>query len=197
MSAAMPFLYIARHGQTEWSLNGRHTGRTDIPLTAAGEGEARRLQGRLNGLSVAHVFVSPLQRARRTCELAGFANNAIVLDDLYEWNYGDYEGLRTSEILAARPGWELFRDGCPGGESPSDIAARADRLVKRVRDSNDSTIVFSSGHISRAVAVRWLGLPIGAGTKFQLSTASVSVMGYGHDLSEAAVHLWNDTSHLA
>ncbi len=168
----LPTLYIARHGETAWSLSGQHTGLTDLPLTERGQSNARRLGNPLRGRSFAHVFTSPLQRARRTCELAGFCAEAEVDRDLLEWNYGDYEGLRTAEIHAKRPGWELFRDGCPGGESADDVGARADRVVDRVRAVRQDVLIFSSGHFLRVLVARWLGLEPQAGRYFLLSTAS-------------------------
>jgi len=195
-----PIVALARHGETEWSLSGQHTGLTDLPLTANGEDQARRLGERLKGMKFARVLTSPLQRATRTCELAGFGPGAVVAaltdPDLVEWNYGDYEGIRTAEILRTRPGWQLFRDGCPGGESPAQIGARADRVITRLRASAADALIFSSGHISRILAARWLGLPPSAGTYFILGTASLSLLGYEHDLTEPAIRLWNDMPHL-
>jgi broad specificity phosphatase PhoE len=187
-----PCVTLVRHGETEWSASGRHTGRTDIPLTAEGERKARGLKERLKGLSFDRVFTSPLQRAARTCELAGLGAAAKVDPDLLEWDYGDYEGRKTAEILAGRPGWRLFRDGCPHGEQPADVAARADRVIARLRATDDRAIVFSSGHILRVLAARWLGLGPSEGRLFMLSTASMSVLGYEHDKSEPAVQLWNE-----
>src|SRR5438477_5857102 len=172
MSEILPVLYLARHGETAWSLTGQHTGLTDLPLTERGERNARQLGQRLSGLAFAKVFTSPLQRALRTCELAGFAAIAEVDRDLLEWNYGDYEGRRTAEILVERPDWQLFRDGCPGGESPSQVGARADRLVHRMRAIEGDVLLFSSGHFLRMLAVRWLGLEPAAGGFLLLSTAS-------------------------
>ncbi len=200
-----PVVALARHGETEWSLSGQHTGLTDLPLTANGEDQARRLGGRLRGMAFARVLTSPLRRAARTCELAGFGRGEMVRGaavptetdpDLVEWDYGDYEGVRTAEILRTRPGWQLFRDGCPGGESPGEAGARADRVIARVRAAEGDTLLFSSGHFSRVLAARWLGLPPGAGAYFILNTASLSLLGYEHDLTEPAIRLWNDTRHL-
>ena len=196
MDEMLPTLYIARHGETAWSLSGQHTGLTDLPLTERGQSNARRLGNQLRGRSFAHVFTSPLQRARRTCELAGFGAEAEVDRDLLEWNYGDYEGLRTAEIHAKRPGWELFRDGCPGGESAGDVGARADRMVDRVRAVQQDVLSFSSGHFLRVLAARWLGLEPEAGRYFLLSTASLSALSYEHDLSQPVIQLWNDLHHL-
>jgi broad specificity phosphatase PhoE len=196
MSDVLPIIYLARHGETAWSLSGQHTGLTDLPLTARGEENARRLGKRLSGLNFSKVFTSPLQRARRTCELAGFGNVAEVDKNLVEWNYGDYEGRRTPEIHAERPDWQLFRDGCPGGESPAQIGARADGVVSRVRAIKDNVLLFSSGHFLRVFASRWLGLEPVTGKFLVLSTASLSMLGYENNLSQPAIRLWNDTSHL-
>jgi broad specificity phosphatase PhoE len=197
MSAALPVIYLARHGETAWSLSGQHTGRTDLPLTDRGEQHARALGTRLHGLSFAAVLTSPSQRAIRTCALAGFGASAAVEPDLAEWDYGRYEGRRTADILAETPGWQLFRDGCPEGESPSEIGARADRVVARLRSVGADVLIFSSGHILRVLAARWLGLDAAGGRFCMLSTASVSMIGYEHNLSEPAIQLWNDTRHIA
>jgi broad specificity phosphatase PhoE len=197
MSESLPVVYLARHGETAWSLSGQHTGLTDLPLTGRGERNARRLAVRLQGLSFKKVFTSPLQRARRTCELAGFGDRAEVDRDLLEWNYGEYEGLRTQEIHAKRPDWQLFRDGCPGGESPEQVGERADRVVKRVREIRGNVLIFSSGHILRVLSARWLVLEPAGGKYFLLSTASLSALGYEHNLSQPAIQLWNDTNHVS
>ena len=157
MTPTLPEVYLARHGETIWSLAGRHTGLTDLPLTERGEANARALGRRLAGLSFDRVFVSPLLRARRTCELAGFAG-AEVDPDLVEWNYGQYEGKTSAEIEKSRPDWKLFRDGCPGGESPGDVAERADRAIGRLRSIGGTTLVFSSAHFLRVFAARWLAI---------------------------------------
>jgi len=196
MSELLPVLYLARHGETAWSLAGRHTGLTDLPLTERGEGNARRLGERLAGLAFAKVFTSPLQRAARTCDLAGFGAAVEVDRELVEWDYGEYEGLRTAEIRARRPDWQLFRDGCPGGESPDHVGARADRVVSRVRAVIGGVLVFSSGHFLRVLAARWLGLEPAAGRFFSLNTASVSVLGYESNLSQPVIRLWNDSRHV-
>jgi broad specificity phosphatase PhoE len=196
MNDTLPIVCLVRHGETAWSLSGQHTGLTDLPLTERGEQNARLLAPRLREFKFAKVFASPLQRAARTCELAGFGGQAETDRDLVEWNYGDYEGLRTAEIHARRPDWQLFRDGCPGGESLDQISARADRVVKRLRDVNGNVLVFSSGHFLRVLAARWLGLEVSGGRFFVLSTASLSVLGYENNLSQPAIKLWNDTSHL-
>jgi probable phosphoglycerate mutase len=190
-------VYLARHGETAWSLSGQHTGLTDLPLTERGECNARRLGERLKGLEFARVFTSPLQRAKRTCELAGFGERAEVDQDLVEWNYGEYEGLRTADIRAKRPDWELFRDGFPGGETFEEIGARADRVVNRVRSVDGKVLLFSSGHFLRVLAARWLGLEPQGARYFLLGTASLSELTYEHNPSEPVIGLWNDTRHLS
>jgi len=193
----LPVIYIARHGETAWTITGQHTGLTDLPLTAQGESNARGLGERLKGVEFAKVFTSPLQRARRTCELAGFGASAEVDNDLVEWNYGEDEGLRSGEIRAKRPGWDLFRDGAPGGESPAQVATRADNVWKRVRTINGNVLIFSSGHFIRVLVARWIGLePSVHSNSFLLSTASLSAVGYDQDLSRPVVRLWNDTHHV-
>jgi probable phosphoglycerate mutase len=190
-------VYVARHGETVWSLSGQYTGATDLPLTERGERNARQLGERLKELTFARVFTSPLQRARRTCELAGFGAVADVDRDLVEWDYGQYEGRRTAEILAERPDWLLFRDGCPGGESPAQVAARADRVVGRVRAVQGDVLLFSSGHFIRVLATRWLGLePTTNSRYFMLSTASLSALGYEGSTARPAIRLWNETRHV-
>jgi len=196
MSELLSVVYLARHGETAWSLSGQHTGRTDLPLTERGERNARALGERLRGLNFAKVFTSPLKRAVRTCELAGFGAVAEIDPDLVEWDYGQYEGRRTAEIHAERPDWQLFRDGCPGGESPDQIGARADRVVGRVRAVKGNVLVFSSGHFLRVLAARWLGLDAAGGRYLLLSTASLSALGYEHHQAEPAIRLWNETRHV-
>ncbi len=198
MTDMLPVVYLARHGETAWTLSGQHTGLIDLPLTPNGENNARRLGERLKGMSFAKVFTSPLQRASRTCELAGFGAVAQTDPDLVEWNYGQYEGLRLAEILANRPDWQIFRDGCPGGESPAQVGERADRVVQRVRAVSGNILLFSSGHFLRVLASRWLALaPANAGRYLLLRTASLSALGYEHDLSHPAIWLWNDDHHVA
>ena len=198
MNQLLPIVFLARHGETTWTLSGQYTGLTDLPLTERGEGNARRLEERLRGLSFTKVFTSPLQRARRTCELAGFGAVAEIDPDLAEWNYGDYEGRRTAEIRAKRPDWELFRDGCPGGESPAQVTARADRVVSRIRAVPGNVLLFSSGHFIRVLATRWIGLEVMAyARRFLLSTASLSAVGYDKELSRPVIRLWNDTHHVS
>ena len=197
MSEILPVIYLARHGETVWSLSGQHTGLTDLPLTERGERTARRLGERLKGLRLARVLTSPLQRARRTCELADFGAVAEVDRDLVEWDYGQYEGRRTAEILAERPDWQLFRDGCPGGESPAQVATRADRIVDRVRSVQGDVLLFSSGHFIRVLTARWLGLePTINCQYFMLSTASLSALGYEGSLIRPVIRLWNETRHV-
>ena len=196
MSAVLPIVYLARHGETAWTLSGQHTGLTDLPLTERGEGNARRLAERLRGVTFATVLTSPLQRTTRTCELAGFGAVAEIDRDLLEWNYGAYEGRRTADIHRERPEWQLFRDGCPGGESPHEVSARADRVVKRVRAVEGDVLLFSSGHFLRVLAARWLGLEAAMGRYFLLSTASLSALGYEHNLSQPVIRLWDDTRHV-
>jgi len=195
MSGKLPKAYVARHGETAWSLTGQHTGLSDIPLTPHGELNARRLGERLAGVTFACVFTSPLQRARRTCELAGFGDVAIVDPDLVEWDYGQYEGKTTADIHRERPDWDLFRDGCPGGESLAAIGARADRVIARIRAINGDTLLFASGHILRVLAARWCRLEVAGGRYFQLSTASVSCLSYEHGLDSPTIQLWNDARH--
>jgi probable phosphoglycerate mutase len=197
MSEVLPVLYLARHGETAWSLSGQHTGLTDLPLTPNGERNARRLADRLKGITFAKVFTSPLQRAARTCQLAGFGTLAEADPDLVEWNYGQYEGLRSAEILAQRPDWQLFRDGAPRGESPAQVGERANRVVQRVRGFQEDVLLFSSGHFIRVIADRWLGQEPGyVGRYVLLSTASLSAVGYEHNLSQPVIRFWNDDRHI-
>ena len=195
MTVSFPSAYLARHGETAWTVTGQHTGVTDLPLTERGECNARLLGERLSGLTFVKVFTSPLQRAMRTCELAGFGSAAQIDRDLVEWDYGQYEGRLTVDILAERPGWELFRDGCPGGESPQQVAARADRVVERIRALAGDVLLFSSGHFLRMLAARWTGLQPLHARSLMLDTASLSALGYEHSLSQPAIRLWNDTHH--
>ena len=185
-------VYLARHGETAWSLSGQHTSRTDLPLTERGERNARALGERLRGLTFVKVLTSPMQRARRTCELAGFGAYAEIDPELVEWDYGRYEGRYIAEIHAGRPGWLLFRDGCPEGEMPDQVGARADRVIARLRAVRGDVLVFSSGHFLRVLAVRWLGFDTAAAQSFALGTASLSVVGYEHDVTKPAILLWNE-----
>ena len=197
MSGHLPIVYLARHGETAWTISRQHTGLTDLPLTERGERTARRLGERLKGLTFANVLTSPLQRAARTCELAGFEALAEIEKDLVEWDYGQYEGRRTAEIRAERPDWELFRDGCPGGESPQQVSVRADRVVKRLREVSGNVLIFTSGHFMRVLATRWLGLEPSVNCRFfMLSTASLSALGYEHDVARPVIRLWNETRHV-
>jgi probable phosphoglycerate mutase len=195
MSGTLPVVYLARHGETIWTISGQHTGLTDLPLTERGECNARKLGARLHGITFARVFTSPLQRAKRTCELAGFGSLAQIDHDLVEWNYGEYEGRRTLDIHKERPDWQLFRDGTPGGESPQQVATRADRVVSRLRALEGNLLLLSSGHFLRVLATRWIAVePINA-RSLMLGTASLSALGYENSLSQPAIHLWNDVRH--
>ena len=194
--AELPVIYLARHGETAWNLTGQHTGLTDLPLTPVGEGNAGKLGDALKSVTFTKVFSSPLRRAWRTCELAGFRSVAEMIHDLVEWNYGEYEGLRTVEIHKERPDWELFRDGCPGGESPQQVAARADRVVDLVRSVSGNVLLFSSRHLLRMLAARWTGIDTISAKSLMLSSASLSVLGYETRFEQPAIRLWNDTHHL-
>ncbi|HTD54286.1 MAG TPA: histidine phosphatase family protein, partial [Silvibacterium sp.] len=196
MSTSLQMVYLARHGDTAWTVSGQHTGRTDLPLLPEGEENARRLGERLRGLQFAKVFTSPLQRAVRTCELAGFGLAAEIDPDLMEWDYGKYEGLLSAEIHKERPDWQLFRDGCPGGESPAQVGERADRVIGRARAIAGDVLLFSSGHFLRVLGARWLGVEPSGGRYFALGTASLSIVGYEHNLSEPVVRLWNDNHYV-
>lgn len=193
MSEKLPLAFLARHGETAWSVTGQHTGLTDLPLTEKGERNAQRLGKRLSGLVFTKIFTSPLQRAARTCELAGFRSVAEVDPNLVEWNYGDYEGLRTIDIQAKRPDWQLFRDGCPGGESPAQVGKRADHIVSRLRECKGDVLVFSSGHFLRVLAARWVGLEPAAGRFLMFRTAALSALGYENDLFRPVIDFWDDT----
>jgi len=186
-------VYLLRHGETEWSLNGRHTGVTDIPLTENGRKLARQLQPILAREKFVMVLTSPLQRARETCELAGLGTLASVDRDLMEWNYGEYEGLTTDEIRQTRPDWSVFRDGCPGGESPLQVSVRADRIVSRVRTVDGNVALFSHGHILRVLAARWINLSASYGENFLLDTATLNVLGYYRE--SPAFKIWNAPLH--
>src|SRR5437763_5871627 len=192
MSGRLQGAYRARHGATAWTISHQDAGRSGLPPTPHGEAEATRLGQRLQGLTFAAVLTSPLRRAVRTCELAGFGSAAQIDPDLVEWNYGAYEGRTSAEIHVERPDWELFRDGAPGGESPEQIGARADRVIRRVRAVDGNTLLFSRGHFLRVFAARWLGLAPGAGRYFVLGTASLSALGYEHDHSDPVIRLWNE-----
>ncbi len=189
-------IYLARHGETEWALTGKHTGRTDITLTPRGEHEAVLLGERLRGTEFTHVLTSPMQRARRTAELAGYGPVMQIEPDLLEWHYGEFEGLRTAEIRMLQPGWRLFRDGCRGGESVPEIAARADRLLEQLRGLDGTILLFAHGHILRVVAARFLDLDVSIGANLYLGTAAICVLGYEHPPADPVIQLWNDRRHL-
>ena len=195
MSRALPKICLVRHGETAWTISGQHTGRTDIPLTERGERDAQGLSARLRGMTFANVLTSPLRRARRTGELAGFGAYAEADADLLEWDYGAYEGRRTADIETERPGWHLFDDGCPGGETVEAVGARADHVIARVRACAGDVLLFAHRDIFRVLAARWLGLAAREGRYFYLATASLSVLGYHHDVDEPVIHLWNDARH--
>jgi broad specificity phosphatase PhoE len=190
--ATLPQISLVRHGETAWTITGRHTGRTDIPLTERGEREAQGLSTRLRRLNIADVFSSPLQRARRTGELAGFGPRLEIDADLTEWDYGAYEGRRTADILAERPGWRLFQDGCPGGETVEAVSARADRVITRIRASAGDVLLFAHRDILGVLAARWLGIHAQEGRYFYLGTASLSTLGYHHALDEPVIRSWNE-----
>jgi len=188
-------LHLIRHGETEWTLSSQHTGRTDIPLTEQGEQDARKLAAQLRDVRFSRVFTSPRQRARRTCELVGLEAVAEIESDLAEWDYGDYEGQRSADIRKGRPDWNLFRDGCPRGESPVQVSERADRVIARLRALEGNIAIFSHGHFGRVLAARWIGLSVEQAQHFLLSTASISVLGYEHNLAEeSSIVLWNAVS---
>jgi probable phosphoglycerate mutase len=197
MSEPLPVVYLARHGDTAWTVSRQHTGRTDLPLIPSGEVNAGRLGQRMQKLQFAKVFTSPLQRSSRTCDLAGFGAAAEVDPDLTEWDYGQYEGLRSAEIHAKDPEWELFRGGCPGGESPGQVGQRADRVIHRVRAIGADVLLFSSDHFLRVLASRWVALPSRAGKYLLLSPASLSGLSYEHNLAHPAIRFWNDSNHIA
>jgi broad specificity phosphatase PhoE len=185
-------VFLIRHGETPWSLSGQHTGNTDMALTERGERQAARLGEVLRSQKFSTVLTSPLQRARRTCELAGFGAVAQIDEGLREWNYGEYEGLTSVQIRARRANWEVFRDGCPGGESPQQMQARVDGVLARLRALTGTVAVFSHGHCLRSMAVRWIELPIVNGRNFALAAGAVSRLGYEHHrLEEPAIQLWN------
>ena len=182
-------VYLLRHGETEWSLNGRHTGVSDIPLTENGRRVAQLLQPILAKETFALVLTSPMQRARETCEIAGLGKLAAVEPELAEWNYGEYEGLTTQQIRMTKPSWSIFRDGAPGGETPEQIGARADRVLAKIRATDGNVALFGHGHFSRALAARWINLLPGYGEHFLLDTAALSVLGYFRD--SPAFKIWN------
>lgn len=181
---------LVRHGETEWSRDRRHTGRTDVPLTDGGRAQARRLAGRLDGRRFGRVLTSPLSRAAETCWLSGLGGTAELRPELMEWDYGGYEGRTTPDIRQERPGWLLWRDGCPGGEAPGDVAARVDPLVAELAEAGDAVAVFAHGHLLRVLAARWIEEPPEAGRRLALSTAGVSTLGYEHEAR--VIRLWNE-----
>ena len=185
----MPEIVLVRHGETEWSMDMRHTGRADIPLTEVGREQAALLRDALSEWSFGRVLTSPLERARETCRLSGFGEHAEPSDALLEWDYGDYEGITTAEIRESRPGWFLWRDGCPGGETVAEVGARLDPLVERLRTLGESVALFAHGHVLRVLAARWLGLAPEHGALFALSTATVSVLGFERET--AVIRRWN------
>lgn len=184
-------IVVVRHGETEWSLSRRHTGRTDIPLVDAGRERAAALRDVLGGRDFGLVLVSPLRRARETCELAGFGDRAEISDDLREWDYGDYEGLTTPEIRETNPDWVLWRDGCPGGETPDDVCVRADRVLARLQQGDEDTIAFAHGHILRVLAARWIEQPVAVGARLVLGAGAFSVLGHEHE--NQTIIRWNDS----
>ena len=187
-----PRVYFVRHGDTEWSINGRHTGVTDLPLTARGEEEARELAPWLRAIPFTRALTSPRRRARRTCELAGLAVADEIEPDLAEWNYGDYEGRRSEDICQERPGWNIFRDGCPQGESPAQVSDRADRLIARLGALEGDIALFSHGEFGRVLAARWIGAPVTLGRRFALGAASLGILGYDPTHPDTTViALWN------
>ncbi len=192
----LPKIYLARHGETEWTKTGQHTGRTDIPLTPDGEDDAKLIGRRLAHLSFTNVITSPLQRAKRTSELAGFT--ATVDADLMEWDYGDYEGKKTADIRKLHPGWQLLVDGAPNGETGTQVAARADRVVARLKAMTGNVLVFAHGHYLRVLASRWVGADVSFAAHLLLGTSSISVLSFDHGkLDEPAIMLWNDDRHLS
>jgi broad specificity phosphatase PhoE len=186
-------VYFIRHGETAWSLSGQHTGRTDLPLTPHGEAMARELATALNGITFSLVLTSPRLRARTTCQLAGFAGTDVQLEpNLAEWDYGDYEGLRTEEIHELHPVWDVWNDGCPGGETPAGVAERADRLIARLCELTGNVIAFSHGQFGRALAARWIGLPVTEGQHFAIAPASISILGFEtNHPNRRVIALWN------
>lgn len=191
-------LYLIRHGETEWTFSGQHTGRTDIPLTALGEDEVREWGTRFCGIPFSHVLTSPRERARKTCELVGLGDDAEIVKDLAEWDYGDYEGLKSDEIRENRPDWDVFRDGCPNGETPMEISARADRLIIRLREMSGNVALFSHGQFGSVLAARWIGISVTEGRHFSLGTAALGILGYDpHHPEVPVIELWNSAPHEA
>jgi broad specificity phosphatase PhoE len=192
MQQFLPQLFVLRHAETEWSVSGHYTGRADISLNSSGEQEARQLGKRIQGVSFQHVLVSPLQRAKQTCQLAGLSQKAETEPDIIEWDNGEYEGRTHHEIESERPGWNLFRDGCPNGESPEQISDRANRLIFKLKKLDGNIALFTHGHFGRVLGVRWIDLPVQFADRFLLQTASVSILGYQHNnAARPAISLWN------
>jgi len=191
MTQALPMVYLVRHGETAWTLTAQHTGRTDLPLNEQGERQAREVGTRLHALRIDRILSSPLQRARRTAELALPDSSIEADDDLMEWDYGAYEGRSTVDIEVERPGWRLLRDGSPGGETLDAVGARADRVIGRLRAAGGNVLLIAHREILRILAVRWIGLAPVEGRRLLLATASLSVLGYDHDLTEPVIHAWN------
>lgn len=194
MSERKPEIVLVRHGETDWSRAGRHTGRTDIPLTETGRREAGMVTARLRGAQFTKVLSSPLQRAFETCRLAGFADGAQLRDDLMEWDYGAYEGRTTADVRIERPGWSIWIEGAPGGETPHDVGDRADRVIAELRTERGDVLVFAHGHILRVLAARWLGLAANDGRLFALGTTTLSVLGYERE--NPVILRWNEDCHL-
>ena len=192
MNDALPRIYLVRHGETAWTLTAQHTGRTDLALNEQGERQARELAARLAALRIDHILSSPLQRARRTAELALPDASIEADDDLMEWDYGAYEGRSTVDIEVERPGWRLFRDGCPGGETLDSVGVRADRVIGRIRGRGGNVAVVAHREILRILAARWIGLAAIEGRRLLLATAAVGTLGYDHDLTEPVIHVWNE-----
>lgn len=182
-------VYICRHGETEWSLSGKHTSITDLPLTQNGVKQVKALAKRLKGIEFSEIFCSPLQRAQQTCEIAGFMDQAVIEDDLFEWRYGDYEGVKTVDIRKKVPGWSVFTHGCPNGESVEEVQLRADRMLEKIREVKGDVAIFSSGHFSRVLTARWLGLPVVTGRHFILNTGTLSILSYEREVP--AIKIWN------
>ena len=193
MNSTLPQVFLVRHGETAWTITGQHTGHADIPLTEQGERDAEKLKGRLAGLDFAQVLTSPLQRARRTAELAGF-DKPIDVVDLIEWDYGQYEGRRTADIRIERPGWRLLEDGCPGGETIEAVTSRSDRVIEHIRHLNGDVLIFAHRDILRVLATQWLGLQAIEARVFYLATTSLSVLGYHHNVDEPVIRSWNDVA---
>jgi broad specificity phosphatase PhoE len=191
MNETLPSIYLVRHGETEWSITRQHTGSTDIPLTEKGEADAVQLGKSLKNHAFAKVMSSPRSRALRTCELAGFIKECEIDSDLAEWDYGQYEGITTKEIHLIQPSWDLFEDGCPGGETPDEIGERADRVLEYLKALKADVLIFSHGHFLRVLGTRWINLPANQASHFLLDTSSISILSFEHTLSRPVIKLWN------